>query len=129
MYLSTKYSCPALVVESTTVTHSSADWWDPLLPLAWHQIEGTDGFYGVSSERHWQGGVNGIAKVESSEAMLSAVGFEPVPHRPVASAIQRSNFIFMRFLARVVHWRICLSGQWGIAYYLFSHKGDHVNVY
>ena len=22
------------VVESTTVTHSSADWWDPLLPLA-----------------------------------------------------------------------------------------------
>ena len=22
-------------VESTTVTHSSADWWDLLLPLAW----------------------------------------------------------------------------------------------
>ena len=33
-------------VESTTVTHSSADWWDLLLPLAYrrHQIEGTNGF-------------------------------------------------------------------------------------
>ena len=31
------------VVESTTVTHSSADWWD-LFPWNGHQIEGTDGF-------------------------------------------------------------------------------------
>ena len=37
-------------VESTTVTHSSADWWDLLL-----QIEGTNGFY-CPSERHWQAG-------------------------------------------------------------------------
>ena len=36
-----------LEVESTAVTHSSEDWWDILLPLAWHrhQIEGTNSFY------------------------------------------------------------------------------------
>ena len=31
-------------VESTTVTHSSADWWELLLWRS-HQIEGTNGFY------------------------------------------------------------------------------------
>ena len=45
------YSCPSpWTVESTTVTHSSADWWDILFPL----IEGTDGPVGTirsSSQR------------------------------------------------------------------------------
>ena len=49
---------------------SSADWWDLLLPLALASIDtrsrlegtGTTAFR-ASSERHWQSGVNGIAKV------------------------------------------------------------------
>ena len=47
---------------------SSADWWDLLLPLASidtrSRLEGTGTTaFSVSSERHWQSGVNGIAKV------------------------------------------------------------------
>ena len=52
-------------VESTTVTHSSADWWVGSFNspgIYRHQIEGTTAF-SVSSKRHWQSGVNGIAKV------------------------------------------------------------------
>ena len=50
-------------VESTTVTHSSADWWDLLLPLAYrHQLEGTNGFYCLI-RKTLESGVNRIAKV------------------------------------------------------------------
>ena len=43
-------------LEWVVVTRSIEDWWDVLLPMAIHHIEGTDGF-NVSSEIHWQSGV------------------------------------------------------------------------
>ena len=65
------------MVESTTVTHSSADWWDLLPPLAC-----------ISSERHqgsWQSGVNGIAKVPKRKVFRSGIRtLDPSP-------VQRSN--------------------------------------
>ena len=65
-------------VESTTVTHSSADWWGPTA-------------FSVSSERHWQKGVNGIAKV-SKRKVFTEVGSEPGRECPAAiQQIQRSN--------------------------------------
>ena len=57
--------------------------WDLLLLLAYHQIEGTDGF-SVSSEIHWQSGVNG--NCQSFQA--APLGFEPATTR---SSVASSN--------------------------------------
>ena len=76
------------MVESTTRTHSSADWWDFYFPWHRHQIEGTDGFERLLRKTLAK---RGKRNCPSSEEKFSAVGFEPDPHRPVASAIQRSN--------------------------------------
>ena len=54
-----------------------------------HQIvEGTDGFYCLLRKTLAR---RGKRNCQSSEAKLSAVGFERVPHRPAASASQCSN--------------------------------------
>ena len=42
---------------------SSADWWDILFPLAYTPYRRDRRLLCVSSERHWQSGVNGIANV------------------------------------------------------------------
>ena len=46
--------------------------------------------FSVSSERHWQRGVNGIAKVPKRK-VFTEVGFEPGRVCPVAIPSQRSN--------------------------------------
>ena len=60
-----------------------------LLVVCMHVCEHTTSHHFNVKIACWQSGVNGIAK--SSEGKLSAVGFEPVPRRPVASAGQRST--------------------------------------
>ena len=77
-------------VESTTVTHSSVDWWDLLLPLPWHrhQIEGTNGFYCLI-RKTLASGVNGIAKVPKRK-VFTEVGLEPSTGQP-------PDYRFLRF--------------------------------
>ena len=78
-------------VESTTVTHSSADWWDLLLPLAktpdrWDQrllLSHPKDTGTVAS------GVNGIAKVPKSK-VFTEVGLEPSNVRSPLDALTHS---------------------------------------
>ena len=47
--------------------------------------------FSVSSERHWQGGVNGIAKVpKRSEKFFPAAGLEPLTVRSPANSLAHS---------------------------------------
>ena len=64
------------VVESTTVTHSSADW-----------SGGIDGFSSVPSKDTWPWGKRNC---QGSETKFSAAGFEPGRDDPVACLSQRS---------------------------------------
>ena len=57
-------------------------------PCHRHQIEGTGGFECFLRNSLAR---RGKRNCQSSKAKLSAVGFEPVPHSPFASASQRSN--------------------------------------
>ena len=74
-------------VESTTVTHSSADWWDLLLHR--HQIEGTKGFYCLI-RKTLASGVNGIAKV-LKRIFFTEVGLEPSNVRSPVDALTHST--------------------------------------
>ena len=53
-----------------------------------HQIQGTDGFYCLLRKTLAR---RDKLNCQSPEAKLSAVGFEPVSHRPAAGASQRSH--------------------------------------
>ena len=64
------------MVESTTVTHSSADWWNIYFP--WHRHQKGPTTFSVSSERHWQSGVNEIANFRS-EVFRSGIRTWPGP--------------------------------------------------
>ena len=61
-------------VESTTVTHSSADWGIFYFPWHRHQIEGTNSFYCLI-RKTLASGVNGIAKVPKRK-VVTEVGLE-----------------------------------------------------
>ena len=75
-------------VESTTVTHSSADWWIFYFPWHRHQIEGTDGFYCLI-RKTLASGVNGIAKVPKRK-VFTEVGLEPSNVRSPVDALTHS---------------------------------------
>ena len=75
-------------VESTTVTHSSADWWGLFFPWHRHQIEGTNGFYCLI-RKALAGGVNGIAKVPK-RTVFTEVGLEPSNVRSPVDALTQS---------------------------------------
>ena len=76
-------------VESTTVTHSSADWGIFYFPWHRHQIEGTNSFYCLI-RKTLASGVNGIAKVPKRK-VFTEVGLEPSNVQSPVDALTHST--------------------------------------
>ena len=75
-------------VESTTFTHSSADWWDLLLPLAETSDRRAQRLYCLI-RKTLASGVNGIAKVPKRNG-FTEVGLEPSNVRSPIDALTHS---------------------------------------
>ena len=91
-----------------TVTHSSADWWGLLLGVfcfPWHRHQIPTAFT-VSSERHWQSGLNGIAKVPKRKVFRSGTRIIDVAGRrsnPLGHRAHLSTETSIHFVTQVLH--------------------------